>query len=85
MKLTLFLTNILHHIDSVEDDNVRSAAQLKNIEYIDDNQWFQHTRISYSGHRCGDPFLQRDIYSWLSQIGSHSRIQESYFSIHLIN
>lgn len=85
MKLTLFLTDILHHIDGVEDDNVRSAAQLKNIEYVNDNQWFQHARISYSGHHRGDPFLQRDIYRLLSQIRSHPRIQESYFGIHLIN
>lgn len=37
MKLIFFLTDVLDHIDGVEDDNVRSADQLKNIKYVDDN------------------------------------------------
>lgn len=85
MILTLFLTDILDYIDAVEDNNVCSAAQLKNIEYTYDDQWFQYARIADDGHRREDPFPQRDIYRLFSQISSHPRVQESYFCIYLIN
>lgn len=58
MTLTLFLTDVLDYINGVKDDDVRSAAQLKNMEYVDDDQWFQHARIAHNGHRRGDPFSQ---------------------------